>query len=65
MAAHNRPSVLKRARETQRMDKKQEKEARRAAQIAARAERPQVEDGEDPDLAGIVPGPQPIRHDQY
>ena len=65
MAAHNRPSVLKRARDAQRLDKRQEKQARRAAQIAARSDRPPVADGEDPDLVGIVPGPQPIRHDEY
>lgn len=60
MAAHNRPSVLKRAREGQRLEKKQAKEARKAAQQAAKAERPAGEEGIDPDIAGIVPGPQPI-----
>ena len=52
----SRPTQNKRARERARQEKRQEKEARRADK--ARQPKPQVADGEDPDIAGIVPGPQ-------
>lgn len=51
----------KREKEAKRRDKAREKEARRHDKPA----RPTREagDGEDPDLAGIIPGPQPIPED--
>ena len=53
-------SFQKRALEMKRKEKAEEKEARRAERKVAReAFRPSVE-GEDPDLIGIVAGPQPI-----
>ena len=53
----SRPTQNKRARERARQEKQQMKAARRLE----RAKRPSVPrvDGEDPDIAGIVPGPQP------
>jgi hypothetical protein len=48
----------KRERERNRDEKKREKERRR--QERQNAPRPDVATGEDPDLAGIVPGPQPV-----
>jgi hypothetical protein len=53
----SRPTQHKRARERARQEKQQEKAARRLAQKNQRATR-QTADGEDPDIAGIVPGPQ-------
>ena len=46
----------KRQRETTLKEKAKEKEQRRAEK---RARVGRVEGGEDPDIAGIVPGPQP------
>ena len=52
------PRSSKRAKELARKEKAQEKEQRREERKKEKAERPKVE-GEDPDIAGIVPGPQP------
>jgi hypothetical protein len=54
----SRPTQNKRARERARQERRQEKEARRADKARQHAERPAAEGGEDPDIAGIVPGPQ-------
>ena len=51
-------SAAKRRKEQQRQQKQKEKEASRAEK-KKNDNRPNVEAGEDPDLAGIVPGPQP------
>ena len=48
----------KRQKELARAEHKKEKEARKAERAKQKAERP-TEDGVDPDIAGIVPGPQP------
>ena len=51
----------KRQKEKERQDRAKEKLARRDERRRERAGRPQRADGEeDPDIAGIVPGPQPI-----
>jgi len=52
-------SFAKRQKEKNRQDKRREKEARRLQRKQERASRPREEGGEDPDIAGIVPGPQP------
>jgi hypothetical protein len=54
---------MKRQRERARQEKRKEKAARKAARSAKRRERgdAQVVDvGVDPDIADIVPGPQPL-----
>jgi hypothetical protein len=51
-----RPSLQKREREKAKREKQQQKLARRAE---VKAPKPASAGGEDPDLAGIVPGPQP------
>lgn len=51
-----RPSLQKREREKAKREKQQAKAARRAE---VKTTRPSVDGGGDPDLAGIVPGPQP------
>jgi hypothetical protein len=53
----SRPTQNKRARERARQERRQEKEARRADK-ARQPAKPAAEDGVDPDIAGIVPGPQ-------
>lgn len=63
MPVNGRPSINKRNREQARRERQQEKEARRAQRAEERKNRPANADGEDPDIAGIVPGPQPIRDD--
>ena len=55
-------TLAKRDRERAKHAKQQEKEARRAqrkAEKEANPPRPKDRDGEDPDLAGMRPGPQP------
>ena len=59
MAAKGRPSIGKRQKEQARAERQRQKERERAERRARRPSEPGVE-GEDPDLAGIVPGPQPI-----
>ncbi len=48
----------KRQRERARRQKQQQKEQRRVERAAERQKRVR-EDGKDPDLEGMVPGPQP------
>jgi len=48
----------KRERERARDEKKREKERKR--QERKNSPRPDLAPGEDPDIAGIVPGPQPV-----
>lgn len=53
-------SSAKRQKERAKQEKrriKEEKRSKRRSEAAANAELPA--DGEDPDIAGIVPGPQP------
>jgi hypothetical protein len=58
MAFPGKPSITKRQKELARQEKQKEKAERRAQRQADRATRGDS-DGEDPDIAGIVPGPQP------
>ena len=53
----SRPTQNKRARERARQEKQQQKAARRLQSKTQRASTPRSDD-EDPDIAGIVPGPQ-------
>ncbi len=54
-------SFSKRQKEKERQDRAKEKLARRDERRRERATRtPQQREGEDPDIAGIVPGPQPL-----
>ncbi|HZT77942.1 MAG TPA: hypothetical protein VFA27_14915 [Vicinamibacterales bacterium] len=56
----SRPTQNKRARERARQEKAQQKAARRAEAKTRKANTPTTAGGdEDPDIAGIVPGPQP------
>jgi hypothetical protein len=60
MAMTGRPSINKRNREQAKREKQQEKAARRQSRAADRQNRVGLADGEDPDIAGIIPGPQPV-----
>jgi hypothetical protein len=56
----SRPTQNKRARERAKQEKQQQKAARRLETKQRRAAEPSGgSDGDDPDIAGIVPGPQP------
>ena len=59
MANRTRPTLEKRAKERARQEKRQKKEERRANAKLQRSQNPKQEGAEDPDIAGIVPGPQP------
>ena len=54
-----RPTHLKRQRERALVERRNEKAARREEAKARKASAPPPAPGEDPDLAGIKPGPQP------
>ena len=59
--ANTRPSVNKRRKEANRREKKAAKAEKRAARSADKAAKvPGPSGDEDPDIAGIVPGPQPL-----
>lgn len=53
----------KRQKEKNRQDRQREKEKRREQRRQERANATRPRDGEDPDIAGIVPGPQPPLED--
>ncbi len=55
----SRPTQNKRARERARQEKQQQKAARRLEKSKSDVSKPSTADGEDPDIAGIIPGPQP------
>jgi hypothetical protein len=57
--ARSRPTSEKRAKERARQEKRKIKDERRASAKAQRASSPRPQGGEDPDIAGIRPGPQP------
>jgi hypothetical protein len=53
------PGALKRIKELKRQEKNQEKAADREKRRREKVQRGDKPGGEDPDIAGIVPGPQP------
>lgn len=59
MANRTRPTLEKRAKERARQEKRKAKDERRASMKAQRAANPRADGEEDPDIAGIKPGPQP------
>ena len=56
------PGSTKRQKEAARREKQRKKDEKRDQRKREREERglPPLAPGEDPDIAGIVPGPQPI-----
>ena len=64
--ANTRPSVNKRRKEANRRERKAAKAEKRAARTAEKASRVRVAPSEeDPDIAGIVPGPQPLPWSEF
>jgi hypothetical protein len=59
MARNTRPTAAKREREKALIERRQQKEARRRDSKDRHDGGPR-RDGIDPDIAGIVPGPQPL-----
>jgi len=61
VAPPSRPSAAKRQKERARQEKQKEKAERRAQRLADKEKKGEGGPaGEDPDIAGIVPGPQPL-----
>jgi hypothetical protein len=61
MAKKSRQTFLKRAKEKARQDRRKDKDARREESKERKASLPETAgSAEDPDIAGIVPGPQPL-----
>lgn len=58
MANHPKVSAQKRARERARQERQKEKTARRGEAKDRKTSAPRAGGGVDPDIAGIVPGPQ-------
>ena len=59
MVNRSRPTQAKRVREKALQEKRQQKAAKRQDAKERKDERGPMGEGEDPDIAGIVPGPQP------
>jgi hypothetical protein len=59
MGGKSRTSVTKRQKEQARQQRRLVKEQRREQRALEKSERGPGVEGEDPDIAGIVPGPQP------
>jgi hypothetical protein len=59
VANRTRPTLEKRAKERARQEKRKQKEERRASVKETKTSSPRPDGEEDPDIAGIVPGPQP------
>lgn len=56
-----RPSIAKRQRERTKSERKQQKAERKALRKEEQdKDSPNTDSEEDPDIAGIVPGPQPV-----
>ena len=58
MANHPKVTAQKRMRERARQEWQKEKAQRREDAKTRRANTPRTAGGEDPDIAGIIPGPQ-------
>lgn len=60
MAKKSRPTFQKREKEKARVQKRKDKENRRLETKERKADMPSTFGDEDPDIAGIRPGPQPL-----
>ena len=63
MANRTKVTQQKRARERAKQERQQEKTRRREEAKSRKTPTDRPADGEDPDIAGIIPGPQPPRED--
>jgi hypothetical protein len=62
MANKGRATFAKRQKEIARQERAREKAAKRVERKDTKG-KPEHPDGFDPDIAGIVPGPQPLPYD--
>ena len=60
MAKKSRPTFQKREKEKARQQKQKDKQARRVESKERRPDTGLRGEGEDPDIAGITPGPQSL-----
>jgi hypothetical protein len=60
MARNARPTAAKREREKTLNERRMQKAARRQDVKMRKATEAPRQDGVDPDIAGIIPGPQPL-----
>ena len=60
MARNSRPTAAKREREKALTERRQQKFSRRQDAKQRKATEDRRPNGVDPDIAGIVPGPQPL-----
>jgi hypothetical protein len=65
LASRTRSTFKKRQKEITRQQKQQDKQARRLQKKEKRGEVAPLAPGEDPDIAGIRPGPQPKQDDDF
>ena len=65
MGTNRGASITKRERERARQQRQREKAERRAQRNAEKKAHPPRDGSVDPDIAGIVPGPQPRDPDEY
>lgn len=63
MANKGRATFAKRQKEIARQERAREKAAKRLERKEAKAKTEHPETEVDPDIAGIVPGPQPLPYD--
>ncbi|HEV8488029.1 MAG TPA: hypothetical protein VGV87_31200 [Blastocatellia bacterium] len=63
MAKKSRPTFQKREKEKARQQRQKDKEVRRSEAKERQGVRGPRLEGEDPDIAGIRPGPQPLPED--
>ena len=61
--ASTRPSIRKRQNEMAKLDRREAKAQRAAERKSQKDSADPLPEGVDPDIAGIVPGPQPVRED--
>ena len=60
MAQRSKATFQKREKEKEKQQKQRDKESRRMEARKVKAEREPLNGEEDPDIAGIKPGPQPL-----
>ncbi|OFW16607.1 MAG: hypothetical protein A3F70_15445 [Acidobacteria bacterium RIFCSPLOWO2_12_FULL_67_14] len=60
MARNARPTAAKREREKALSERRQQKAAKRQDAKVRKSSQERPPDGVDPDIEGIVPGPQPL-----
>jgi hypothetical protein len=63
MANKGRATFAKRQKEIARQERAREKAAKRVERKEAKAKSSHPQGEDDPDIAGIVPGPQPLPYD--